>query len=78
MKVPRVYSIRKLKRILKKHGIIWVSSHCKGGHGGFVGKNSNGKIHKYPLPRAEYKKEITGTYLKALLRRFDLTEDILE
>jgi len=76
MGVPRVYPIRKLKKKLKQYGIIWVSHRGKGGHGIFQGQDTNGEIQSYPLPSAEHKKEVTGNYLRGLLRRFGLNENI--
>ena len=74
---PRVYPIRKLKKNLKQYEIIWVPHRGKGGHGVFQGPDTMGKIRLYPLPSAQHKKEVTGTYLRSLLRRFGLKEKIL-
>lgn len=71
MKVPKLYPFRKLKKKAKVYGIEWLP---KGRHGKFSGPDINGKIQKYPLPFAQHKKEITGTYLKGFLRRFGLGE----
>lgn len=77
MNVPRTYPARKLKKILKKHGIDWIGKGGKGGHGIFQGKDVNGDVQKYPLPSGQHKKEVTRTYLHGLLRRFGLNEQIL-
>jgi len=76
MGVPRLYSVRKLKKILSKHNITWQEHRGKGGHGLFQGPDTNGKIQSYPLPSAQHKKEVSGSYLRGLLRRFGLSEDI--
>ena len=77
MRVPHTYSVRKLKKQLKRHGILWVAARGKGGHGVFEGPNAAGKIQTFPLPSEPHKKEVAGTYRKALLRRYDLSEKVL-
>lgn len=72
MRVPKLYPIRKLKKKAKQHGIEWLP---KGKHGKFEGPDTHGEIHKYPLPSAQHKKEVTGSYLRGFLRRFRLGED---
>jgi len=78
MRVPHTYPVRKLIKNLKKNGINWVPQKGKGGHGVFEGPDVNGIVQKYPLPSAEHKKEVTGEYLRGMLRRFGLTEKVLE
>lgn len=77
MKVPHLYSIRELKKKAKKKDIMWIPKGGKGGHGKFEGPDINSKIRSYPLPSGQHKKEVTGVYLKAFLRRFGLSEDFL-
>jgi len=76
--IPKTYPIRKLCELLEPHGIILNRSLGKGGHGAFTGKDRDGNIQKFPLPSSMHKKEITGTYIRTLLRRFGLDEKIFE
>jgi hypothetical protein len=78
MKVPNVYPINKLKNILKNYGIYWDASRGKGGHGAFRGKDVNGNYRLYPLPSGQHKTEVTGTYIRGLLRRFGLDESVFD
>ncbi len=72
MRVPKLYSIRNLKKKAKKYEIVWFPS---GRHGKFKGPDIHGKEQSYPLPSAQHKKEVTGTYLRGFLNRFGLGED---
>jgi hypothetical protein len=77
MNIPNLYSIRELKKRARKKDIHWMKKRGKGGHGVFQGPDIEGKIRSYPLPSAQHKKEVTGTYLKGFLRRFGLSESFL-
>jgi hypothetical protein len=78
MRVPNVYPLKKLINILKNHGIYLDVSRGKGGHGSFRGNDINGNYQLYPLPAAQMKKEVTGNYIRGLLRRFGLDESIFD
>jgi len=77
MSIPNLYKIRELKKRAKKRDIVWKKRRGKGGHGAFEGPDTNGKVHTFPLPSEQHKKEVTGTYLKAFLRRFGLNDKFL-
>lgn len=72
MRAPKLYPIRKLKKKARERGIEWFPS---GPHGKFKGPDIYGEEQTYPLPSAQHKKEVTGTYLRGFLRRFGLGED---
>jgi hypothetical protein len=78
MRVPNTYPISKLKKRLQNHGIYLDISRGKGGHGSFRGNDTNGNYQLYPLPAAQIKKEVTGNYIRGLLRRFGLNATIFD
>jgi len=79
--IPRIFKFTVLKRRLKRHGIYWLARKGKGGHGSFVGADKDGEQQAFSLPTSQHR-EVRRTYLKALCRRFDFTnqqiKDIFE
>ena len=75
MKVPRLFPLREMKKKAKRYGIKWIP---QGRHGKFKGKDTSGENQTYPLPSAQSKKEVTGTYLRGFLTRFGLGEDFFD
>lgn len=76
MAIPKNYSFREFKKLVKPFGISWSSAKGKGSHGGFVGLDKSGNRQAYTVPDSE-RREIRKRYIKRFLVRFGLSESDL-
>ncbi len=76
MALPKQLPFRELKKKLRLVDIEWYPSRGKGSHGTFRGEDVGGKMRSYPIPHSQHR-EVDRNYLKGILRRFGLGEDVL-
>ena len=71
--MPKPLELRKVKRILKKHGIIYVTG--KGRHPKFFDPETK---RSYPVKSHGKKTLILSYAMEDLIKKFDLPADIFE